>query len=47
MNLEPIEKMKRTSHNNGDNGTHDEVGTHDTHGADTNTGLGGTVPGLI
>ena len=39
--------QSRTSHNNGNDRAHDEVGTHHTHWANTNTGLGGTVPVLV
>lgn len=32
-----------SGHNDGDDGAHDEVRLHDSHGGDTDTGLGGTV----
>ena len=34
---------QHTSHDHGDDGLHDELGTHHTHGSDTDARLGGTV----
>lgn len=41
---EPVD-TNDTSHDDRDNGLHDELGVHDTHGGDADGGLGRSVSG--